>query len=72
LKKFNTEEYTTRRIKELRGERIYHDHHDEEILRYTRRRMREIQKSEEAQRTLDKSPAGCYTVSTMGDRDGET
>ena len=65
-------EYTARRMKELRGEKVYSDPADDEVVCYTRRRMREIQQTLEAQRELDKSPLGCYTVGTMGDRDGET
>jgi len=72
LKKFDMEAYITRRIKELRGEKVYGIDPDDGISRYTRRRMREIRQTLEAQRELDKSPLGCYTMSTMGDRDGET
>ena len=66
------EAYTKRRIKELRGERVYSNDHQHDIERYIKRRMREMRQTEEAQRELDKSPLGCYTVGTMGDRDGET
>ena len=72
MKKFDMEAYTTRRMKELRGEKVYSENPDSEITRYTRRRMREIQESLEAERELDKSVLGCYTIGTMGDRDGET
>lgn len=72
MRKFNMEAYIARRIKELRGEKIYAPYPDDEISRYTRRRMREIRRTLEAERELDKSPLGCYTMSTMGDRDGET
>jgi hypothetical protein len=64
--------YTTRRLKELRGEKVYSDCPHEVVWRYTQRRMREIRESLEAERELDKSLLGCYTVSTMGDRDGES
>jgi len=64
--------YTTRRLKELRGEKIYSDPADDDISRYTRQRMREIHETLEAERDLDKSVLGCYPVSTMGDRDGES
>jgi len=64
--------YTTRRLKELRGEKVYSEGPEAAIWRYTRHRMREIRESAEAERELDKSLLGCYTVSTMGDRDGES
>ena len=64
--------YTKRRIRELRGERVYFDEGSREIEGYIQRRLREMRQTEEAQRELDKSPLGCYTVGTMGDRDGET
>jgi hypothetical protein len=66
------EAYTKRRIKELRGERVYSNDHQRDIERYIQRRLREMRQTDEAQRELDKSPLGCYTVGTMGDRDGET
>jgi len=72
LRKFNMETYIARRIKELRGEKVYGADADDEISRHTRRRMREIRQTLEAQRELDKSPLGCYTISTMGDHDGES
>ena len=72
LRKFDMNAYTTRRIKELKGEKIYAPDTDDAIMRYARRRMREIHQSEETKLRLDSSLLGCYTVSTMGDRDGET
>jgi hypothetical protein len=72
LKKFDMSAYIKRRIKELRGERVYSSGPDAGIARYIKRRMREMREIEEAQRELDKSPLGCYTIGTMGDRDGET
>ena len=72
MRKFDMDAYTKRRMKELRGEKIYSEDPDDAIRRYTRRRMREIRESIEAQNELDKSLLGCYTVGTMGDRDGET
>ena len=71
-KKFDTWAYIKRRIKELKGERVYGAPTDPEIICYTRRRIRELRQSDEAQRVLDKDRWGCYTVSTMGDDDGET
>ena len=72
MKKFDMGAYTTRRLKELRGEKVYGDPADDEIGRYTRHRMREIHETLEAERDLDKSVLGCYAVSTMGDHDGES
>ena len=72
LKKFDMDAYTKRRLKELRGEKVYSECPEDAICRYTRRRMREIRESIEAERELDKSLLGCYTVGTMGDRDGES
>ena len=71
-KKFDMDAYIRRRMRELRGERVYRDEDHEEIVRYTTRRIRELQREREAQKLLDKSLWGCYTVKTMGDRDGET
>ncbi len=72
LKKFDMDAYTKRRIKELRGERVYSEDPAREIERYIQRRIREMRQSDETQRELDKSPLGCYTMSRMGDRDGES
>ena len=72
LKKFDMSAYIKRRIKELRGERVYSEDPTGEVDRYIKRRMREMRKTDEAERELDKSPLGCYTIGTMGDRDGET
>ena len=72
MKKFDIGAYTKRRIKELRGERVYSDAPGAEMARYIQRRIRELRQSDETQRELDKSPLGCYTMDTMGDRDGET
>ena len=72
LKKFDMDAYTKRRIRELRGEKLYSEGPAAEMARYIQRRIREMQQTHEAQRELDKSPLGCYTIGTMGDRDGET
>ncbi len=72
MRKFDMDVYTTRRMKELRGEKVYGENPDSDITLYTRRRMREIQESLEAQRDLDKSLLGCYAIETMGDHDGES
>ena len=72
MKKFDMITYTKRRMKELRGEKVYAEPMDGDVARYTRQRMVEIYKTLEDERLLDKSPLRCYAVSTMGDRDGET
>ena len=64
--------YTKRRLKELRGEKVYSEDPGDEVAGYIKRRMLEMRETAEAQRELDKSVLGCYTVGTMGDRDGET
>ena len=72
FKQFDMDAYTRRRMKELRGEKVYSEDPSNEVARYIKRRMRELRETAEAQRELDKSLLGCYTVGTMGDRDGET
>tara|TARA_R100001594_G_scaffold79928_1_gene114486 strand:- start:406 stop:636 length:231 start_codon:yes stop_codon:yes gene_type:complete len=72
LKKFDMDAYTTRRLKELRGERVYSECPHDALWRYTQRRMREIYESLEDERGLDKSILGCYTVGRMGDHDGKS
>ena len=72
FKQFDMDAYTRRRAKELRGEKVYSEDPSNEVARYIKRRMRELRETAEAQRELDKSVLGCYTVGTMGDRDGET
>ena len=72
MKKCDMDAYIIRRTKELRGEKVYSEPTDDEILRYTRQRMRDLSQREESQRDLDRSPLGCYTLRTMGDRHGET
>jgi len=59
-------------MKELRGEKVYSEEPCDSVERYIKRRMREMRETTEAQRDLDNSRLGCYTVGTMGDRDGET
>ena len=72
MKKFDMAAYTRRRMKELRGEKVYSEDPGGDVARYIKRRMREMRETDEAQRELDKSLLGCYTLGTMGDRDGET
>ena len=72
LKKFDMDTYTKRRLKVLRGEKVYSEAPEDAIWRYTRQRMREIRELLVTERARDKSLLGCYTVSTMGDRDGES
>ena len=72
MKKFDIGAYTTRRMKELRGEKVYSEDPCEEETWYIKQRMDELRETTEVKRDLDKSVLGCYTVGTMGDRDGET
>ena len=71
MKKFDMAAYTTRRIKILKGEIPEPDDMDE-VREYTERRIEEMRKCRDNDSALDKSLLGCYTVGTMGDRDGET
>jgi len=71
LKKFDMDAYIKRRILELGGHKVYSDPLDDETLRYTRQRMHELRQMDESQRDLDKSLRACYTVGTVGDRDGK-
>ena len=72
MKKFDMRAYTRRRMKELRGEKIYTEADDDEVDQYIKRRLSELRQNADKQSDLDNSRLGCYTVSTMGDRDGET
>ena len=72
MRKFDMDTYTARRLKELRGEKVYSEDPAEDVVRYIKHRIQEMRETAQAQRELDKSVLGCYTVGTMGDRDGET
>ena len=72
MKKFDLDTYTKRRIKELLGEKAYPQPPPAAVTRYTQQRQQEIKDTTHSEPALDKSPLGCYTVDTMGDRDGET
>ena len=72
MKRFDLDAYTKRRLKELRGEKVYSEDPGDEVARYIKRRMREMRETAEEQRALDISLLGCYTVGTMGDRDGKS
>ena len=71
LKKFDMEAYIKRRIRVLREQSLPIEDIDE-ITRYTQKRIMELRQSHDCDKDLDKSLLGCYTVGTMGDRDGET
>ena len=71
VKKFDMEAYIKRRIRVLREQSLPIEDIDE-ITRYTQRRIMELRQSHDCDKDLDKSLLGCYTVGTMGDRDGET
>ena len=72
MRKFDMDAYTKRRIKELRGEKVYSDDPTGAVARYIKRRMAEMRENGHTHSPLDNSRLGCYTVGTMGDRDGET
>jgi hypothetical protein len=71
LKKFDMEAYIKRRIGVLTGQSSPPEDIDE-VTQYTQRRIMELRRSFDCDKDLDKSLLGCYTVGTMGDRDGET
>jgi len=71
LKKFDMDAAISRRIQELRGERTAPEDIGA-IIRYTQERMRQLYKWEHSDTDLDRSYLACYTIGTMGDRDGET
>ena len=70
-KKFALDGAIRRRIQELRGDRMIPEDIDV-ITRYTQERMRVLYRREHSEIDLDRSCLACYTVGTMGDRDGET
>jgi len=71
LKKFDMEAYIKRRIGVLTGQSSPPEDIDE-VTQYTQRRIMELRRSFDCDKDLDKSLLGCYTIGTMGDRDGET
>ena len=70
-KKFDMDAAIKRRLKELRGELIAPPDIDA-ITCYTQERMRQLYKWRHLEIDLDRSCLACYTIGTMGDRDGET
>ena len=72
MKKFDMDAYTNRRLRELKGEKVYVEEPIDRIKNYTNKRIAEMRDTDDKQFDLDRSPLACYTVSTMGDRDGET
>jgi len=77
LKKFDREleRYTRNRMRELRGDLLPQWAHDPFIEVYTSRRIREMRiqhQTEQRKIDLDNRKLGSYTVSTMGDHDGES
>ena len=71
MKKFDMEAYIKRRIGVLTGQSSPPEDIDE-VTQYTQRRIMELRRSFDCDKDLDKSLLGCYTMGTMGDRDGET
>jgi len=69
------EDYTSKRIRELRGETVYWDTLDTRTAAYCTLRIRELKLERllrDRKLLLDNRKLGSYTVSTMGDRDGES
>ena len=71
MKRFDMTAYIARRIKILKGE-LPEPGDMDEVREYTQHRIAELRQSKDNDSTLDKSLLGCYTVGTMGDRDGES
>jgi hypothetical protein len=70
-----TEAYTSRRIRELRGETVYWNTEEAKMSAYCSLWIREHQLERQLRDRklfLDNRKLGSYTVSTMGDRDGES
>jgi len=68
-------EYTSKRIRELCGELVYWDTLDDRTEVYCRLRIRELKMERylrDRKLLLDNRKLGSYTVSTMGNDDGET
>ena len=68
-------EYTSKRIRELRGEPVYWDTLDDRTEVYCRLRIRELKLERflrDRKLLLDNRKLGSYTVSTMGNDDGES
>jgi len=70
-KKFDMDVAIQRRIKELRGELMAPEDIDA-ITRYTQERLKQLYQWDHSEIDLDRSCLACYTISTMGDRGGET
>jgi len=69
------EEYTSKRIREMRGEVIYWDTPDSRTAVYCTLRIKEIKLEQSLHNRklfLDNRRLGSYTVSTIGDDDGES
>jgi hypothetical protein len=69
------EDYTSKRLRELRGETVYWSDGDSATARYCALRIRELKLERflrDRKLLLDNRKLGSYTVSTMGDHDGES
>ena len=70
MKKFDMDAYTKRRLRELKGEKVYNEEPIDRIESYTNKRIAEMRDTDDKQIDLDKSRLACYTVGTMRDDDG--
>jgi len=70
LKKFDMDAYTKRRLRELKGEKVYNEEPIDRIESYTNKRIAEMRDTDDKQIDLDKSRLACYTVGTMRNDDG--
>lgn len=69
-----TKDYTSKRIRELKGEIVEWDIPDDRVARYCSQRIRELtleSRVKELKLFLDNRKLGCYIVSTMGDTDAD-
>jgi hypothetical protein len=69
------EDYTSKRRRELRGATVYWSDGDDATARYCALHIRELKVERllrDRKLLLDNRKLGSYTVSTMGDHDGES
>tara|TARA_R110002020_G_scaffold53950_2_gene150760 strand:- start:3916 stop:4203 length:288 start_codon:yes stop_codon:yes gene_type:complete len=67
--------YTSKRLRELQGEKVYWDTEQDKTAAYCTLWIREHKlerQLHDRKLLLDNRKLGSYTVSTMGDRNGET
>ena len=66
--------YTSKRLRELRGEHVEWDIPDTRIAKYCSRRIQQLRLEKHLTAfnlSLDNRKLGCYSISIMGDTDGD-